>query len=260
MKHQYRVHHKHDRKSPLYVGVVGQNVAGRPRRATIVPAIEHAATCLGLAVELQWFEDAQLNNAVVNRFDALFVAPGAATDPMQNILTAIQVARTEGVPCLGTCGGFQRMATEFAYTVLGYEQVHHAEASPEADNPLFAGLACQITGVTGNVLIKRDSAVGRCYETTLGDLGGSVSESSTIEVTETFYCRFGMNPTHVPAFEAAGVEVVGQDADGTARIIALRDHPFFVGTLFVPQVLSTPTQAHPLVMGLLLAAAQRKAV
>jgi CTP synthase (UTP-ammonia lyase) len=30
-------------------------------------------------------------------------------------------------------------------------------------------------------------------------------------------------------------------------VIELSDHPFFLGTLFVPQLRSTPTDPHPLV-------------
>ena len=48
----------------------------------------------------------------------------------------------------------------------------------------------------------------------------------------------------------AGVD----DADGGARIVRVRDHPFFYGTLFVPQASSTRDTPHPIVTAYLAAA------
>ena len=51
--------------------------------------------------------------------------------------------------------------------------------------------------------------------------------------------------------------VTGTDDDDEARIFELPSHPFYVATLFVPQNRSTIEQPHPIVTGLLLAAAKR---
>jgi CTP synthase (UTP-ammonia lyase) len=40
--------------------------------------------------------------------------------------------------------------------------------------------------------------------------------------------------------------VSGTDSDDEPRIIELPSHPFFVGTLFVPQTSSTPANPHPM--------------
>lgn len=240
-----------DLSPAIRVAVLGQYVVGRPPRDSIEPAINHAADALGLSVKTQWLDEADVTPAILDDFDALFIAPGSPLEPFENILNAIGLARQRAVPCLGTCGGLQRMATEFALSVLDYDEVVHAEKTPDAENPLFVGLACQITGVTDQVWISADNAVGQCY--------GMPPFSPDSAVTETFYCRFGMNPTHVPAFEAANFQVMGRDADWAPRIFVLKQHPFFVGTLFVPQVISSQTAPHPLIKGLLLAAAEKGA-
>jgi CTP synthase (UTP-ammonia lyase) len=49
------------------------------------------------------------------------------------------------------------------------------------------------------------------------------------------------------------------DADGEARIIELPAHRFFIGTLFLPQHLSTATRPHPLVVAYVAAAAEFQA-
>ncbi len=44
------------------------------------------------------------------------------------------------------------------------------------------------------------------------------------------------------------------DEQGEVRIVELRDHPFFVATLFLPQVTSSAGEPHPLIAAFLRAA------
>jgi len=48
--------------------------------------------------------------------------------------------------------------------------------------------------------------------------------------------------------------VSGIDADGEVRIVELKEHPFFIATLFVPQHRSNPEVPHPLITAYLEAA------
>ena len=45
---------------------------------------------------------------------------------------------------------------------------------------------------------------------------------------------------------AAGLQITGTDHDGELRLFELPTHPFVVGSLFVPQLASTPAHPHPL--------------
>jgi CTP synthase (UTP-ammonia lyase) len=51
------------------------------------------------------------------------------------------------------------------------------------------------------------------------------------------------------------LKITGSDIEGEVRVIELPGHPFFVGTLFVPQTRSTPEKPHPLVTSFLEAVA-----
>jgi CTP synthase (UTP-ammonia lyase) len=52
-----------------------------------------------------------------------------------------------------------------------------------------------------------------------------------------------------------GMSVAGRDDTGEVRAIERPDHPFFVGTLYQPQLSSTPGRPHPLFVALLRATA-----
>ncbi len=54
-----------------------------------------------------------------------------------------------------------------------------------------------------------------------------------------------MNPEVVPSLESSGLHVAATDDEGEVRAVERRDHPFFVGTLFLPQTRSTADAPHP---------------
>jgi putative acetyltransferase len=66
-------------------------------------------------------------------------------------------------------------------------------------------------------------------------------------VQEQYYCNFGINPQYVVEFQRGPLRIVGHDAEGEVRVVELPGHPYFVGTLYVPQCRSTPDEPHPLV-------------
>ena len=53
--------------------------------------------------------------------------------------------------------------------------------------------------------------------------------------------------------------VVSGTGPGETRVIELAQHPFFLGTLFVPQVSSTLDRPHPVVTAFVSAASARHA-
>lgn len=78
---------------------------------------------------------------------------------------------------------------------------------------------------------------------------------SANQVQEAYYCNYGISPDYRDRLESAGLRTTGWDEELEPRIIELPDHPFFVGTLWVPQMNSRPGRPHPLVTGFCRAAA-----
>jgi CTP synthase (UTP-ammonia lyase) len=74
------------------------------------------------------------------------------------------------------------------------------------------------------------------------------------EVTEQFHCNYGLNPQFREKVGTGKLKITGVDVEGEARIVELSDHPFYVATLFLPQVSSKPDRPHPLIVAYLRAA------
>lgn len=68
------------------------------------------------------------------------------------------------------------------------------------------------------------------------------------QVTEAFHCNYGLNPAFRRQMERGTLKVTGIDLDGDVRIVELPEHPFFLATLFLPQLASKPEHPHPLIL------------
>jgi CTP synthase (UTP-ammonia lyase) len=77
------------------------------------------------------------------------------------------------------------------------------------------------------------------------------------EVTEDYYCSYGINPDYRRRLEEGGMRVSGVGPEGEIRIVELPGHPFFVATLFLPQTRSAAGRPHPLLAGYAAAARAR---
>ena len=225
------------------IGVIGDYDASfEPHRATDA-ALTHAATALSLGIEVVWIPTTSLDtpDAIQSlaSFGGLWAAPGSPYQSMSGALHAIRFAREFGLPLLGTCGGFQHIVLEYARHVLGFSEASHAEYDPYASSLFISRLACSLVGREFVISLQPGSLVAATYGAT--------------SVTEQYYCNFGVNSNHSAALAAGDLAIVGSDAEGEVRAVELRSHPFFVGTLFVPQLRSQPESPHPLVLGFLKA-------
>jgi CTP synthase (UTP-ammonia lyase) len=65
---------------------------------------------------------------------------------------------------------------------------------------------------------------------------------------EGFFCNYEPNPTFMGRFESASMRINALGGGGELLGIELCDHPFFIATLFQPQLTSKRTGSpHPLI-------------
>jgi CTP synthase (UTP-ammonia lyase) len=213
------------------IGVIGDFNPANPTHIFTNDAIQHAAEALGKPTEAVWLPTDL--PTTFEGFQGLFGSPGSPYRSFDGALAAIRYARENNVPFLGTCGGSQHMMIEYARNVMGLADAAHAESDPDASCLFVTPLSCSLVGKTMAVTIKAESTAANAYQ----------AEQST----EAYYCNYGLNPQYQERLENAGLRVTGTDADGEARIVELGTHPFFIGTLFVPQARSNPGRPHPLI-------------
>ena len=221
-----------ERSGRAMIGSVGDRDPAYRVHGATEDALAHAPAALAF----QWVptdEIAANPQARLARYAGLLIAPGSPYRSMEGALAAIRHAREHGVPLLGTCGGFQHMVVEYARHVLGITDADHEETNPSAANLAVTALACSLAGQDHPVNFVSGTRAAAVYR--------------AARVVEPFFCSFGLSPNYRPLLEQHGLVVSGVGDDDEVRVLELLDHPFFLGTLYVPQARSTPARPHPLV-------------
>ena len=213
-----------------------------PHEATNT-AIAHSTEHLGLDIAAHWISAEDIHPDMLREYTGIWMAPGSPYKNLQKALSAIQYARGNGMPCFGTCGGFQHMVIEYARNVLGYKDAQHAEYDPYGSKLFISSLACSLAGREMRLRFLAGSKVAKIY--------------GAVEATERYYCNFGVNPEVVPLFKNSPMRIAGWDDEGEIRVLELPEHQFFVATLFVPQTLSRAEHPHPLVTAFIKAVAEQ---
>lgn len=234
---------------PLAIGLIGDFQPGVAAHQRIPPALRGAAFEQGRDVELTWLATDHIPipaDAALARFNALWAVPASPYASMDGALEAIRYARENGTPFLGTCGGFQHAVIEYARNVLDLVDAEHAESRPDAERPIIAPLACSLVGAAGPIRLTPGSRAAALYGATEGE--------------ERYHCSYGLAPEHRARFEAGPLRITGFDDQAEPRVVELEGHPFYLATLFQPELRSSESNPHPLIRAFIAAAAARTTV
>ncbi|MEU4175515.1 hypothetical protein [Streptomyces sp. NPDC026589] len=197
-------------------------------------------------VEVDWLPSAAVTDAVAD-YDGVWVIPGSPYVSQAGALLAIRTARTAGIPYLGTCGGFQHALIEYSRNVLGIRDAEDVQYDADATTPLIVPLACSLVGETAPLHFAADSRLASVYP----------GRESAVE---TYHCKYGLNPAYENELRSGRLRISGWDAEKAPRAVELPGHPFFIGSLFQPELSSTPTDIHPLIRAFLAAVSVRAVV
>ena len=229
------------------IGIIGDYQPNLRYHMATEEALIHAASALSITVTPSWLSTQSLENKIVteklNVFHGLWCAPGDYKS-MNGALQAIQYAREQGKPFIGTCGGFQHALLEYARNELGINDAQHEETSPGAPILLITKLAFSLVGERRVIKMVPGSLSHKIYA---GE-----------EASEQFVCNYGLNPQFRNQFEDSRLRITGVDENNDVRVVELNDHPFFIATLFQPQISSRPSKPHPLIVAYLKAASACK--
>ncbi len=126
--------------------------------------------------------------------------------------------------------------------MLKFADADSAEHNPQSKHSIISPVVCavpqrgpsdpKLCGPVPGIRLKSGSLLQRTY--------------GCDEVVEQFFCNYEVNPQYEPQLASAGLEVVARAEHGEARAVELAGHPFFVATLFQPQLSSSPDKPHPL--------------
>ncbi|MDP3371536.1 MAG: CTP synthase [Candidatus Paracaedibacteraceae bacterium] len=247
-------------KEAVRVAIVGKYVQLPDAYKSLIQALAHGGMASHLKVEIVLVDsekDKDLEETL-STVDAIVVAGGFGERGVTGKLDTIKIARTKKIPTLGICFGMQLTVIEACRNLLGIETASSTEFGPT--NEPAVGLMTEWMDEQG---IQK-----RCAG---GDLGGTMrlgaypcelKADSLIAktygvstISERHRHRYEVNTAYKDRLESVGLTFSGFSPDGTLpETLEYKDHPWFIGVQFHPELKSRPFAPHPLFVGLVNAA------
>jgi CTP synthase (UTP-ammonia lyase) len=179
-------------------------------------------------------------------FDGVWCVPGMPYRSAEGALAAIRHARITRTPFLGTSAGFQYALIEYARNALGFGEADHQKSHPKAAMPLISPLGCAMVGMKARVRFTDGSILRKAY--------------GAPQSVELYHCSFGLNSRYRRLIESGPLSIAAVDDQDEIRAVELDGHPFFVATLFQPEMASAAdgAPANPLVNAFAAACRRRR--
>ena len=239
------------------IGLVGKYVSLPDAYKSIAESFIHAGSQNDCKVNLEWISSEEIYKDTVEQnigsLDAILVAPGFGERGLEGKIEAIKYVREHKIPFLGICLGMQCAVVEFARNVLGLD-ASSTELNPKTKHPVIDMMEEQkkIINKGGTMRlgsyackIKKGSKAHHIYGDTL--------------IQERHRHRYELNNKYLEQMEEAGLKGTGVNPDsGLVEIVELKDHPWFVGVQYHPELKSTVLNPHPLFVKFVEAAMQYK--
>lgn len=197
-------------KKPLQIALIGDRNGDYLPHTSAESIIPKLSNDLNIQTEVTWVCTGNTFNEDLSRYDIIWSGSGPYLDP-EGAMHAIQFAREKGIPFIGTCSGFKYTIIELAKNVC------------KAKN-------CED-------FISLNESCGRDYKDLHIELHSNKTQSyyGSSNVIETSHCRFEINPDYLQEVNDH-LTFAGTADDGRMVIAELTNHPFFLATLFLPQL------------------------
>jgi CTP synthase len=241
-------------KSKVSIGLIGKYMELQDAYKSILESFIHAGAMNEVKVQVVDVHSESINKHNVKEklesLDGLLVAPGFGKRGIEGKIIAVQYARENNLPFFGICLGMQMAAIEFARNVLGIEKAHSTEMDAETSDPVIDMMEEQKkTTLKGGTMrlgaypceIKQNTLAYNIYSKTL--------------ISERHRHRFEFNNKYLKQFEENGMIASGINPDsGLAEIMEVKNHPFFIGVQYHPELKSTVEKPAPLFVHFIAAA------
>jgi len=243
-------------KAKVNVGLIGKYIELQDAYKSILESFIHAGAINECQVQVINIHSEFITSENVNEklagLDALLVAPGFGHRGVEGKIIAVKYAREKKLPFFGICLGMQMAAIEFARNVLGLKSANSTEMNPDTSDPVIDLMdeQKQVTAKGGTMrlgaypcTIEKDSLAYRIY--------------GKEKISERHRHRWEFNNKYLADFEKAGMMASGRNPDtGLVEIIELKDHPFFIGVQYHPELKSTVEEPQPIFVHFIRAALQ----
>ncbi len=251
----------------IKVAIVGKYTQLEDAYKSIAEALTHGGMANRTRVKAEWI-DAEIFEREdpgpwLEGFHAILVPGGFGERGTEGKIRAAEFARTRKIPYLGICLGMQMAVIEAARNVAGLETAGSEEFDHEAGKKRFEPVVYHLKEwVQGNHISRRKVDDDKGGTMRLGAYTANLTPGSKVAqiygatvIEERHRHRYEVDTKYREQLEKVGLIFSGMSPDGRLpEIVEWKDHPWFIGVQFHPELKSKPFAPHPLFEGFVKAA------
>ena len=236
------------------IAVVGKYIGLKDAYKSLTEALTHGGIANDVRVNIHWIDSETIkgksNIKKLKSMSGILVPGGFGKRGVEGKILAINYARINKIPYFGICFGMQLAVIEAARNMTKIKDANSSEFS-KTKNPVI-GLMTEWEKDKEKLTRSNNSDYGGTmrlgsYPANLksGSLVNKIYKSSNIK--ERHRHRYEVNINFKSDLEKSGLEFSGMSPDGLlTEVIELKNHPWFVGVQFHPELKSRPFNPHPL--------------
>jgi CTP synthase len=242
----------------IKIAIVGKYTVLEDSYLSVIESVKHAAYFNKVGVDVVCVDSEKINSnnakKELKEYSGIIVPGGFGDRGIPGMIDTIKYARENKVPFLGICLGMQIACVEFARDVLKYKDANSLEFDENTKHPVIHIMESQ-----KNIVNKGGTMRLGKYPCVLDKSSIVYKLYNSVEISERHRHRYEFNNDYREEMQKKGVDFVGTSPNGElVEIIEIKSHPYFVGCQFHPEFKSRPDKPHPLFIGLLKNAKNRK--
>jgi len=239
------------------IGLVGKYVELPDAYKSISESFIHAGAKNECKVRVEYIPSESIYEDNVQEklghLHGVLVAPGFGSRGIEGKITAIKYVRENEIPFFGICLGMQCAVIEYGRNVLGLKNANTTEIDENAEHPVINMMEEQ-----KNVTLKGGTMRLGSYPCDIKKGTKAFAAYGKQHINERHRHRYEFNNKYLQQYEEAGMMASGINPDSNlVEIVELKNHPFFVGGQFHPELKSTVANPHPLFVKFVAAAMER---
>lgn len=244
------------------IGIVGKYAECQDAYKSLNEALIHAGVSNNARVIIKWINAEELSPVTVHGalsgMHAILVPGGFGKRGTEGMILASKFARESNIPYFGICLGMQMAVVDLARHCLGLKDAGSTELGTYEDP--VVGLMTEWEKEGTLETRKKDGNMGGtmrlgAYPCTLQKDSLIASIYGTTKISERHRHRYEVNAIYKDRFERENILFSGFSPDNNfPEAVELKDHPWFIGVQFHPELKSKPLAPHPLFVSFIDAA------
>ncbi len=241
-------------KEELNIFIIGKYVHLKDSYKSLYEAIYHAGVHNKTNVKIKWIDSETINKKnvgeLLSKAAGILIPGGFGNRGISGKIEAIRHARENQIPFLGICLGMQLSIIEFTKNVLKMKNSGSSEFGKHTNNVI--SLMTEWSKKNQKVKRTKENDLGATMR--LGSYPCYIKEKSLASkvykkklIHERHRHRYEVNPKYRSLIEKKGLVFSGFSKDKKLlEIIENKNHKWFLGVQFHPELKSKPFKPHPI--------------